>query len=195
METITSAWRRISVWYDANTPQGTLVLAPGASEAEISDFEKEIGFTLPADLRASFAQYNGAANGAYLLHHGELLSLKQILHLRQQYLQWQNEENWGLGPDYEAESVEEGIKPIWWNSFRLPLTDNSGDAAMADFDPATGGQFGQIGQIIEFDHEIGPHRLFASSFGEWLTKLADGLENNEYIYYPQETTVGPPGIW
>ena len=143
-------------------------------------------------MRASFALHNGTIDGGFLLHHGELLSLQQILQLHSQYLKWQTEENWGLGEDYHAEYIDGPIQPFWWHPSRLPLTDNSGDGVMIDFAPAPGGQ---VGQIVEFDHEVGPRRVFAASFGQWLNDLADGLENGEYIYYPEELTVGPPGIW
>lgn len=191
MNTIASAWQRISAWYDANTPIGTLTLAEGATEEEISLFEKEVGVALPGDLRSSFALHNGSADGGYLLHFGELLSLSGILRIHRMYQQWQTEENWGLGADYNADSVTGPIKPLWWNPLRLPLTDNSGDAVMADFDPP---EDGQQGQIIEFDHEVGPRQVLAPSFGKWLTSVAEGLENGDYIYYEEEDTVAPPGI-
>jgi cell wall assembly regulator SMI1 len=192
METVKSAWHRISAWYAANTPDGTLVLAPGASEIEIVNFENEIGLHLPEDLRASFALHNGTLNEGYLLYHGELLSLKKISKLCKEYSQWQKNENWGLGPDYETDFIEGPIKPIWWNPLRIPLTDNSGDGVMADFDPATGGQ---LGQIIEFDHEVGPRKVFASGFGRWLNYLADGLEKGDYVYIEDAGCVAPPGMW
>ncbi|RYG64205.1 glucan biosynthesis protein [bacterium] len=192
METIASAWQRISAWYAANTPPQTFLLAPGANEAEIAHFESEVGFRLPEDLRASFALHNGTLNNAFLLHFGELLSLEQILQLHSSYRNWQSEENWGLEPDYKAKNIQGPIKPIWWSPLRFPLTDNSGDAAMADFDPAEGGK---LGQIIEFSHETGPLQVLAPSFGQWLNDLADGLENGDYIYFEDEETVGPPGSW
>ena len=76
MEPIASAWQRISAWYAANTPAGTLVLAPGATEEELAQFENAIGFPLPQDLRFSFALHNGTLNEGFLLHFGELLSLE-----------------------------------------------------------------------------------------------------------------------
>src|SRR5215216_8159346 len=137
MKTIESAWQRISVWYDANTPAGTLILAPGATSEEISRLENEIGFALPDDLRASLALHNGSLNGGFLLNYGELLSVEQILYWHRTFWQWQTDEQWGLAEGgYDVEYAEDSIKHIWWNPLRLPLTDNSGDAAMADFDPS-----------------------------------------------------------
>ncbi|RYX80736.1 glucan biosynthesis protein [bacterium] len=190
METIVSAWKRIAAWYDANTPEGTLVLAPGASEEEIVHLENTIGFRLPDDLRASFAVHNGVTNEAFLLYHGELLSLKGVLQEHQGRLQWQREDGYGVGPDYEPRDIESSspIKPVFWNPLRLPLTDNSGNAVMSDFDPAPGGQWGQI---IAFDHEVGPQRVLGPSFGQWLTSLAEGLENGEYTWIEEEGQVGP----
>ena len=61
-----------------------------------------------------------------------------------------------------------------------------------DFDPAEGGQ---VGQIIEFSHEIGPTAVLANSFGEWLHELAEGLESGKFVYYPEEETVAPLGLY
>lgn len=188
---IASAWRRIAAWHKAYTPAGTLTLSPGASEEEITAFEREVGFRLPDDLRASFALHNGSED-TFLLWHGELLSLEQILRQRREYLRWQEQDGWGVGKQYETEDVEEPIKPIWWSPLRLPLTDNSGDHGIADFDPAEGGQ---RGQIIEHSHETGPSRVLARTFGEWLLVIAGGLEGGQYIYDEVETTVAPPGTW
>ena len=192
MNNIESNWQRIAAWYDANTPGGTFVLADGATEQQLADFEKEIGFEIPPDLRESFALHNGTVGDGYLLHWGELLTLERVLYWHREYSQWQQSEDaWGLEPDYRANRIEGPIKPIWWNSFRLVLTDNSGDSIMADFDPPSDGNFGQI---IEFDHEIGPCRVLASSWSQLLGDIADGLERGDYIYFEEEETVAPPDI-
>lgn len=188
---IAAVWKRIAAWYETNTPPGTLVLSPGASEDALTAFEREIGFRLPDDLRASFALHNGSQE-TFLLFHGELLSLERILRQRREYLQWQEQDGWGTGEEYATEGIEGPIKPVWWNPLRLPLTDNSGDHIIADFDPADGGQ---PGQIIEHSHETGPSRALARTFAEWLLEIAEGLENGQYVYDETEMTVAPPGMW
>lgn len=192
MESIENSWQRISAWYDANTPEGTFALAAGATEQQLTDFEQEIGSPLPPDLRESFALHNGTLNEEFLLHWGGLLTLERVLFLHKEYSAWQQSEDaWGLEPDYPAKYVEGTIKPIWWNPSRLVLTDNSGDSIMADFDPPSDGT---SGQIIEFGHEYGPRRVLASSWSQWLTDIADGLERGDYIYFEEEETVAPLDI-
>lgn len=188
-----AVWGRIASWHEVNTPAGTLRLAPGASEEDITAFEREVGFRLPDDLRASFALHNGS-EGTFLLWHGELLSLEGIAQTRREYLWWQEQEGWGAGEDYEMEDIvgPGPIKPLWWTPLRLPLTDNSGDHVLADFDPAEGGQ---RGQIIANSHETGPSRVRADTFAEWLLEMAEGLESGKYVYVQAEMTVAPPGMW
>jgi cell wall assembly regulator SMI1 len=115
-----------------------------------------------------------------------------VLRQWREYRRWQEEEGWGAGDEYETDIEEGPIKPVWWNPLRLPLTDNSGDHILADFDPAEGGR---LGQILEHSHEVGPERILAPSFGAWLTSLADGLEAGAYVYHEAEETVAPPGMY
>ena len=192
MNNIKSDWQRIAAWYDANTPAGTLVLANGATEQQLADFENEIGFEISPDLRVSFALHNGTIGDGYLLHWGELLTLEHILSTHRNYSQWQQSEDaWGLEPDYQTANIEGPIKPIWWNPSRLVLTDNSGDSIMSDFDPPFDGV---SGQVIKFDHETGPRRVLAASWSQFLSDIADGLERGDYIYFEEEETVAPPDI-
>jgi cell wall assembly regulator SMI1 len=188
---IASVWARIEAWHLENTPRGTLSFAAGAGEEEIRAFEREVGFRLPEDLRASFALHNGSED-TFLLDHGPLLPLAEVLRQRDQYRQWQEQEGWGRSEAYATEVVGGAIKPAWWNPLRLPLTDNSGDHIIADFDPSEGGC---PGQIIEHDHEVGPRGVLAPSFGEWLAAIAEGLEAGKYVYHEEEQTVAPPGTY
>ncbi|MDR0212977.1 MAG: SMI1/KNR4 family protein [Comamonas sp.] len=185
-------WNRIARWYATNTPQGTLVLDKGASEDEIAELETALGQRLPDDLRHSLSLHNGAANEGYLLYHGELLSTRGILKVWQMYRDMQHNEGWGQGDDYETEELQGPIRPVYWDGLRIPLTDNSGDAAMLDLLPAEGGQ---AGQIIEFDGEVGPRTVLASSFSGWIAQLADELEQGRHVYIEDAGCVAPPGTW
>lgn len=185
-------WSRIARWYAANTPQGTLVLAEGASEDEIAELETALGLRLPDDLRHSLSLHNGAANEGYLLYHGELLSTARILEIWQMYRDMQHNEGWGQGSDYQTDELQGPIRPVYWDGLRIALTDNSGDAAMLDLQPAKGGQ---AGQIIEFDGEVGPRTVLAPSFSAWIAQLADELEQGKHVYIEDAGCVAPPGTW
>ncbi len=73
--------------------------------------------------------------------------------------------------------------------YRFPVTDNSGNHALIDLDPAPGGA---VGQVVGFDHEAGPTGVLAPSFAAWLAALAAGLEAGYYLYYLGDNTVAPP---
>ena len=90
---ISSLWGQITAWHEANTPEGTLTLAEGASEEEIRAFEMEFGFQLPDDLRTSFAIHNGSGD-RFFLHFGELLSLEKVLEQWRMYKDWQSSDGW-----------------------------------------------------------------------------------------------------
>lgn len=167
-------------------------MADGASEAEISELEAALGQRLPDDVRESLALHNGAANEAYLLYFGELLSTQRMLEVWQMYADMQKSEGWGLGPDYNPDYLQGPLRPVYWDALRIPLTDNCGDGAMLDLAPAAGGH---AGQIIEFDHEAGPKGVFAPSFSAWLALLADELEQGKHVYIEDAGCVAPPGTW
>ncbi len=165
MQHISETWKRIVAWHAANTPGGTFCLADGATEAEVCSFESMIGSPLPEDIRESLLLHNGGED-AWLVHYGELLSLAGMTQQWHLYRQLREAD-----PDggLEPRCIEGPIKPVWWYPKRVHLTDNSGDHIMADCDPAGGGRYGQI---IEHSHEIGPTKVLAWSWREFLAQLA-----------------------
>jgi cell wall assembly regulator SMI1 len=183
-------WRRIVAWYEANTPPGTLQLPPGASEEALDAAETKLGFRLPDDLR-SFYQLHDGLGGSWFLHYGEFLSLSNLVMQWGWYAEMERTQN-PADPLYQTKAVSGPIKPVWWSSRRLPITDNSGDHAMINLDPAPGGT---VGQVIDSDHEVGPRRVLAPSFSAWLARLAAALEAGKLIWQGKHGTVGPPGYW
>ena len=192
MQDIAHNWQRITRWYAQHTPAGTLVLADGASEAEIAQLEATLGARLPDDLRHSLALHNGLLDDGFLLYHGELLSVAKIARVWQMYADMQRDEGWGLGEGYETDALQGPVRPVYWDAQRIPLTDNSGNGVMLDLNPAEGGQ---LGQLIEFDHETGPQGVLAPSFAAWLGQMADELAQGKHVYIEEAGCVAPPGTW
>src|SRR5207245_1673 len=65
----------------------------------------------------------------------------------------------------------------YWSAGWVPLTTDEECAKLCiDLTPAPGGQ---SGQVIEWTRDDG-NRVMASSWGEWLGALADGLEAGAY---------------
>ncbi|MFF0110081.1 SMI1/KNR4 family protein [Streptomyces hirsutus] len=66
-DNVTGAFERIRAWLHGHAPVSYEGLQPGASDADISAAENQLGFALPADLRALLRLTNGvAAETAYI---------------------------------------------------------------------------------------------------------------------------------
>lgn len=82
--------------------------------------------------------------------------------------------------DYQPQSIEGPIKPIWWNPLRIRVTDNrSGGGLTIDLDPAKGGT---RGQVIHFDSVMGPTRVYATGWGEFLKQIATDAQAGCFVF-------------
>jgi cell wall assembly regulator SMI1 len=152
-----SFWRGLEHWLELLWGADALShLPPPASGESIARFEERIGARMPAEMRAVYAVHDGGAG---------LLTLTEVL------------ERWELigsierpeGDEDEEEIRTSGpVRPSWWESKWLPITeDGSGNAHCIDLRPARGGR---VGQVIAFYHD-GPERLvLASSLFEYLIR-------------------------
>ncbi|QEG26409.1 SMI1 / KNR4 family protein [Gemmata obscuriglobus] len=123
--------------------------------------------------------------GLWMFPHGGG-ALATIQAIEGEWLRWQEvaAEGWFAEMGSEPEGP---IKPVHWNSQWLPVTDaGSGNHFCVDLDPAPGGK---VGQIIWFDHEVGPVRVVASGFAAWLEQYATALESGRYAYHPTEGVI------
>jgi cell wall assembly regulator SMI1 len=172
---VRESWKRIADWYDGSPRRGLIILEAGATEGQLEALERAIGSRLPDDVRESYLLHNGTSD---LLGVGEVMPLNRVEAMWQMYAAWQHENGYGLGPDWDPRDIEGPIKPIWWSALRIPVTHNGGgDSVMIDLDPAEGGTGGQV---IWFSHEVGPEKVLARSWGEWLNGIAKELEVREY---------------
>jgi cell wall assembly regulator SMI1 len=187
---VRASWKRITDWHDGNARRGRFPLARGAPPEQVDALERTIGARLPDDVRESYLLHNGTG---WLLTYGEVMPVEGVEAMWRRYDQWQRENGYGLGADWQPDQLSGPIKSIWWNRLRIPVTDNGGgDPVMIDLDPAEGGT---RGQVIKFSHEVGPVRVLAPSWAEWLRGIADGLEAGKYVYIESEDTVAPPGFY
>ncbi len=187
---VLESWQRIVAWYKENTYPNMLSLNAGATEEEIEAFQREIGLSLPDDFRESLLLHNGGDCG--LLWYGELLTLDGVLRQWAMYKDWQRSGEYATADWKVEDSIDKHIRPVFWDSFRLPLTDNSGDHLMLDLQPASGGD---VGQIFSHSHEVGPEQVLASSWSEFLTKVVTDLEAGKYVFVEEEDVVAPPGMY
>lgn len=167
-------------------------MAKGASKRRLDAFERALGLYLPADVRESFLLHNGTA-GTWLLYHGEVMPLDGAAAMWRRYGEWQNENGYGLGEDWQTRAIIGPIKPIWWNPLRIPFTDGGGgNPVMIDLDPGKGGT---RGQVIKFNHEVGPVDVLGRSWSEWVERIADELEAGKHVYQEEHDTVAPQGCF
>lgn len=168
---IAESWERIRAFAPHQS------LHPGASPAAIAAFEKATGLTLPDDFKESLRLHDGGDNFWFTPTSGEFLSLdgmlKQWKMLRQALRKGEY-----ASEDWPASDVEGPIKPVFWNSKWIFVTDNSGDHWTLDLDPPADGTYGQI---IDHSHEVGPTQVLARSWAELLSQLAVGLEDGKYL--------------
>jgi cell wall assembly regulator SMI1 len=83
--------------------------------------------------------------------------------------------------EFEGQTVEadEGIKLDWWNHRWFLFTHNgAGEHLCLDFDPAPGGQ---LGQVIGFWHADTDCQVVTVSFESWLASIAD-LEHGVLVF-------------
>lgn len=177
MNSIKASWEKIAHWYGANSPQGTLTLANGASEEEISSLERLIGMSLPVDVKESYRMHNGNSYLQGLFPYG--LTLMSIDRIAQAWLLLVDRVAKGEVVYDENVFPKGPIRKTWWCQKWIPITEARADYSCIDMAPAEGGI---VGQVICFFHETGPSYVEASSWQAYLSDFADALERGKFRY-------------
>lgn len=194
---IQELWNAIEAWYRGNVPDEQIVAdfisrsgdagampwdydaseisifgAP-ASEPTLAEVESLLGFPLPSDLRETYLIHDGSEKN-WILEFGSLLSLDGVAE------QWTMMRDAMVHFEGEVSSPTGPIKPVHWSTGWIPITDNGGgDPVCVDCDPAPGGT---VGQIIKFNHEVGPEYVIAPSLHAWLDQLVDDFASGAIVY-------------
>lgn len=164
-------------------------LNAGASVKAIAAFEKEIGSKLPDDFKDSLLLHDGGSSGLPP-NYGDFLTMEQMLEQWRRYREAQQQGHYAIAgsDDWRADEVKGPVKPVFWNTKRIYVSDNSGDHLTLDLDPPKGGKYGQV---LEHSHEVGPLKVVARSWSEFLGQLAVDLESGKYVYFPEEGSIEP----
>jgi cell wall assembly regulator SMI1 len=190
-------WSEIHAWFRSHNLLISEIMNDGATDAQIANFESELSFKLPDEIKQSYQVHNGQAlrNSACGLINGKwrLLPLEEIL------------EHWpfhGLNDEIisPTDDISEGnrqylidsevqlplftmksfgpIKPVWWTRKWVPIAyDNGGAYIMIDLDPCPEGD---IGQLILWFHDDEHLTLVSKSYSIWLHNFAADLQSNIY---------------
>jgi cell wall assembly regulator SMI1 len=184
MAGVRESWDRIIQWHRTHvTDDGDPVLfapPPAASEEGIARAEHALGHRLPDDLRASYRMHDGSGRYGIFPWGYRFLSVAELAG------EWHRNQSLLSGLDWDARPAGP-IRPVYWSAGWVPVGSNdSGDYDCVDLDPGPGGT---LAQVIQFNHEVGPTRVAAASFGSWLARYADLLEAGVYRYDPDSLWV------
>lgn len=175
--TVREIWKDIERFLEKNSEYLHSSLEEGALEADILEFEKQIGFRLPEDYRESI-----------LIHSGDLyLSDYSYLRLNTVAKKWksktesfqQNINKYPVDKMYIMDCDVGIIQNLPWSRNWIPvLEDGGGNCICIDMDP---GPKGKIGQILFWERETGPEASRFTSFADWLSSYRNDLYNGKYI--------------
>ncbi|MFB6457633.1 SMI1/KNR4 family protein [Chitinophaga sp. Hz27] len=174
-------WTRWENWMHHHAPKLVSILNPGASYDDIAELETITGIAMPDAFKVFYAIHDGQqVSRAGLVNGDKLLSITEIT---DEWITWKEMQDNGafIHNDETLKSEPDtGIKDDWWNSRWIPFTyDGLGNHLCLDFDPAPGGQYGQV---IAFWHEDNHREIIAPSFEEWIQNYIQAMENGAYVY-------------
>jgi uncharacterized protein YjbI with pentapeptide repeats/cell wall assembly regulator SMI1 len=171
---VMDAWKKIQEAVTLLDPDESISLPAGASEEDLKRVENEIGVRLPEAFRQSYLLHNGS-NRVQVCPNAFFLPLTTTEGL----FGWGILEAWRamceIGEEFKDERSHPNgpIRSVYWHPSWIPFADNEGgDYVCLDFAPEKGGA---IGQVIDWGHELGPERVLAPSFAEWLLRLPSDL--------------------
>lgn len=166
---VDAAWARIESAFEAAGVADQL--HAGASAEDIEAMERALDATFPDQLRRSLARHNGADDWPT----GELLSLDRIQDEAKVWRELLADGTFDDNADHDASEGTGEVKRGWWVQGWIPLdADGAGNGAAVDTDP---GPEGEVGQIVDMDHEVGPSGPKFASVADYLADLAGEIES------------------
>lgn len=165
-------WNEIEVWYKENAPILYEDLRDGASEADLKEAEKKLGFPLPDDYRESLKIHNGRV----YLHDYEYLDLNGAV--RESVLMVSLDAE-GKFEGWHVEGASDGkIQNKWWHKGWIPFAEDSGGNKLC-IDMAPGPK-GKKGQVLQMELGAGPFSTEYDSFLEYMEHYLEALKRGVY---------------
>jgi cell wall assembly regulator SMI1 len=172
---VAAIWRRIEDWLTRNAADIVADLNPPASREAVSDAEQRLGWTLPADVRASFAIHDGQGAAAPWGFPGWRMLPLALAVARFEDLRTLQDQGAFANTVVRARGP---LKAVWWSPGWIPLFSNgSGDNLCVDVDPPDGGR---VGQVLEYWGRVEQRSVIAPSLTEWLGKYAADLDAGRF---------------
>lgn len=181
---------KIIGWAKMHSPQTLQHLNPPASDGDIKAVEEELGRTLPVTFKELLKQFDGEDGQSWLALFGngnQILSCKMMIEqykLSQEIAdqiddsEMDTVEFWKDRVESNIIFVKGAVKPLLNHPNWIPFTSMNGDVfRYLDFDPAPGGE---EGQVIEVDPEGCSYRVITNNIEDFLAMYAIQLEDGKY---------------
>lgn len=146
-----------------------------ATEDEIRQAEKVIGFELPDDVKGLYKIHNGQSGHSGLFCGLPFLSLEEAL---QEWKNWNDVMEEGYSSlDSNIISIPSGhIKEVYCSKYHFPISkDHGGNNIVIDMDPDEGGK---KGQIINSGRDEEMRYVIAGDIADFLRFIIHQFENN-----------------
>ncbi|GMM38031.1 hypothetical protein DASC09_053560 [Saccharomycopsis crataegensis] len=179
IRTVEESWSVIESWLrekgkaDVNYSKVLDALNPPATDEQIKDLEQKLkAIELPKSYIQALKIHNGVAHQVPFIDSWSFLSTELVLHY------------WNIMCKFEifdddSDVEEDGVQQIWHSPKWIPIAHNGfEDHLCLDLCPATGGQ---VGQIIEVLHDDRDRTKFASGFQEYFSVFADDIIEGKYL--------------
>jgi cell wall assembly regulator SMI1 len=174
---IEQSWARVTRWLAAHAPASYATLRPPAAPTEIESCERELGMTLPADLKWLLLTSNGAADfdadgtccrgAAFMPGNHRLLPSAEIASQSQSLIEI-------------AAGLGDHMIGWWWHPQWVLFAMHIAANGLA-IDQRPGHGQGSVGQFMHEDHTSFD---MAPSLGAFIAKMADSLDNGtDFLYY------------
>jgi cell wall assembly regulator SMI1/ankyrin repeat protein len=176
---VPSLWKRIEEALRTKAPVVKQSLKGGASDERIQELEARCCVTLPEDFKASVRVHDGQDGGGEALipsvFTGEGYELLPLQGIASVWDSWKSLVDAGEFAA-DASTPDEGIRSDWWHPGWIPFASNGGgDSLCIDLAPTAAGV---AGQVISMNHETAQRRHLAPSFAQFLSRLAEQLEDD-----------------
>lgn len=172
-------WEVIESW-DAlhkNMSLGSHLKDP-ASPNEVENLNQQLGGMLPVDLLDSLKRHNGSALWTTKFYKGGLFGVSEIAETLDEVRGavqdlLNSNQNDGINAEMKLKSFGP-VKNVFWSEHWIPFHMTDWSKTCLDFDPAKGGD---VGQVISVNWEGDSVSVVAKNYLEFLRLCADQLPN------------------
>ncbi|ODQ49056.1 hypothetical protein PICMEDRAFT_27085, partial [Pichia membranifaciens NRRL Y-2026] len=182
---ILEIWNKIDEWLENEFPELEDDMQGGATANDLNAFEADLGISLPSSFRDSYQLHDGQVSMGKtrgLIFSYSLMDLETIAAetniWRRVYERLEKREAGALPFGVQKSCPPGFVNEIYYDPLWVPFVkDNGGNNIALDLNPSGSGKWGQI---ILFGRDYDTKFVVADSFSEFLSNLADDLDNGNY---------------